>query len=556
MYKEFLSKERKINDINLKNENKNQILLYPGERFEKLYSNFLIEKGPDDFWINMDYQIKIPSIMLEKIHQNVDFLKNYQIIDGIDILKLNENANYKSNMKNKRRINNKINESKKYKSSISYNNFIKSNNDSNCTFMNNNYNLNLDENSVYDRLYNQGFYIKNKKIIKRIRSEENFKMEMKNSKIHTYKNITDIYKNKSNNKNRHNKTINYLKSEETFKPNINKNSIRIMKNLKKSKLNKVNDVNSNHSFNNDSNLVHIHKNNNISKEYINLIKYNNNLKYKNGNIKVKKTNSQRIINLYKKGVEHYKKIQNDYNIKKEKDFKENYKTLKNNNDDFKIIYNYKIKNKNDKVYQKNIKWKREIIIRNQKKKEIEENKEINENKSIINLPGKDSYEKLKNKRNIIYKEKEKINSYVLLNKKNQANTKYINGNEIKKKKNKNDSLKNKNIQKEKYKNNTLYINKEGKSLYLYRKNNNIFDNEKMINEKYDNNIKNKNINNEQFLKLVKENKDFINIDNKRNLEKEKTISILSKNKNSLDYKINNIKKAFCIKNKRNKIKYY
>jgi len=554
MYKEFLSKEKKTNDINSKNEDGYKILLNPGEKFEKLYSNFYIEKGPDDFWLNMDYQIKIPSIMLEKIHRNVDFLKNYQIIDDIALLKLNDNTNYKSNIKNKRRINNERNETKKYKTSLSYNNLIKTNNDSNYSFMNNNYNINLDENSVYDRLYNQGFYIKNKKIIKRIRSEENFKMEMKNSKIQTYKNVTDIYINKSNNKNRHNRTVNYFKLEETFKPKINKNSIRIVKNLKKLKLNNGIDISSNHSFNNDNNLMNIYKNY-ISKEYINLIKYNKNLKYKNGNNKTKKTNSQRIINLYKKGVEHYKKLQNDYNIKKEKDFKENYKTLKNNNDDFKIVYNYKIKNKKDKIYEKNIKWKRAIIIKNQKKKEIEEKKEINENKNIMNLTGKDFYEKFKNKRNIIFKVKEKINSYALLNKKNKTKNKYLNENEIKKKKNKIDSLpKNKN---EKYKNNILYMNNEGKPLYLYQKDNIIFDNnEKVNNEKYNNNFKSKNNNNEQFLKLVKENKDFININNKNTLVKEKSMTLLSRNKNTLDYKINNIKKAFCTKNKRNKIKYY
>ena len=399
MFLKNITKEKNINKAQLR-DRINILLLNPGEKYNQLYSNFDIKDGITDFMEGIDKKIKIPTYALDTIHQKVGF-KNYQIISDDDNI---------SNIQNKRNSPKKMKYDDNNNKDSSFHNFIIKNNNKK-SLKNNNYYINLNKNNIYDRLYNYGFYIKNKISIKKIRSEENFYKEMQKPKINLKSRNYILQRNNV----RINKTFNDFQIEETFKPKINENSIRIVNKLKKEKKkkSKENKKYLNYSFNIDNNKNNISRND-LSNEYINLFNYNNNLKKKK-NKNYRKTNSQRLINLYEKGLEHYKKIENEYNLKKEKDYKENYKTFKNNNDDF--IIQYKNSNKMSNLYEKNIKWKNEIKEKINKKREKEMTKEMEEINKTMDLPGKKSYYKFKNDIDLIYAPKIKINSYALLKKK-------------------------------------------------------------------------------------------------------------------------------------------
>lgn len=344
MFEKYIIKEKSGNKTKLNYEQENNILfLNPGEKFNKLYSNFEVRNSSLNFFDGIDNKIKIPSKALDKFHQNLGY-KNYQIIEDN-----NDNFKYQNNIRNIKHQRNRNIDDNFFNNSNSFN-FIR-NNKTNKIFKRNNYNLSLDENKIYDRLYNYGFYIKNKTIIKKIRNEEMFYKTMSKSKINTKSKQYIRNKNKYNL--RLNKTQSDFHAEETFAPNINKNSIKIVNKLKKNKkmLNKKNNLNYTLNNNISKNKITISKTN-LSNDYKNLFNYNHNLIYKKDNT-IRKSNSQRILNLYEKGVEHYKKIAHEYNLKKERDFKENYKTLNNNNDDFKIEYN------NKKII-KNVKYMKRI----------------------------------------------------------------------------------------------------------------------------------------------------------------------------------------------------
>ena len=166
------------------------------EKYNKLYSNFDVKEKQYDFWDTFNNKInnKIQeSNKLINIHHILEY-KNYKIINDSDFP-----LNNKTNYVNKNRYNPQKNKKGR--------------------------------NKVYNRLYNRGFYVKNKMIINKIKDEENFSKTMsENSYMNPYSKKILLSKNNSSD-NKTNKGMNYYKEDETFKPNINKNSIRIVKRL-------------------------------------------------------------------------------------------------------------------------------------------------------------------------------------------------------------------------------------------------------------------------------------------------------------------------------------
>ena len=524
MFNKFLTKENTSKKPKLIRDENDIILLNPGEKYNKLYSNFEVKNDPRNFWESIDKKIKFDSNEDIKLGY-----KNYRIIENDDIFK------YKTRIYNTRNknINKMI-----YKAS-SFNDFLNNSNKINNKLIYYNYNLNSRENNIYDRLYNYGFYIKNKIIINKLRKKDELSKSMNNIKMNSKsKNylINKINKNKNskidkNKRIKQNKSFNYIK-EETFKPKINKNSIKIARKIRKNKneLDKKNKSLST-SFYDEKNKID-NVNNNTSYEYINLFKYKNNLKNEK---KLKKKSRQRLINLYKKGVEHYKRIQSEYSLKKKKDYKENYKTLKNNNDDFQIKYTFKSKNKKNITYEKNMKWKERVKEKMDKNRQKEVKIEISEVRKELNLPGKKYYDRLKNAIDIIYEPKEKINSYALMKKKSFSN---LNDNE--ENKNKRDNIfkeKKKTKNKGEYKNYIKYIkyiNNEGKLLSLVNIKQSLFK-EKLYPGLNNFQNENTNVQKNQFLNLVKE------INNNPNNNKDSKIDLLIYEVNIKSMKIEEIK---------------
>jgi hypothetical protein len=270
MFNKFLTKENTSKKPKLIRDENDIILLNPGEKYNKLYSNFEVKNDPRNFWESIDKKIKFDSNEDIKLGY-----KNYRIIENDDIFK------YKTRIYNTRNknINKMI-----YKAS-SFNDFLNNSNKINNKLIYYNYNLNSRENNIYDRLYNYGFYIKNKIIINKLRKKDELSKSMNNIKMNSKsKNylINKINKNKNskidkNKRIKQNKSFNYIK-EETFKPKINKNSIKIARKIRKNKneLDKKNKSLST-SFYDEKNKID-NVNNNTSYEYINLFKYKNNLK--------------------------------------------------------------------------------------------------------------------------------------------------------------------------------------------------------------------------------------------------------------------------------------
>ena len=500
-----LSKEFLLNNKDLDSFSFNMDVVE--ENYSKLYSNFDIKERNRDFWDALNNSAKNFSSpnKLNKLHHILNY-KDYR-------LKSNgkqDNLNLSSFKKNKRGRNNK-----KINLNIINMNIINTNNTNN----NKTYELNLDENNVYNRLYNRGFYIKNKILIQKIKNDEafsktmsNFNMNLKSKKI-----LLNKKQSKINGRNEINKSQYYYQEEETFKPNINKNSIRIFKRLQKEK-NFSNKKKTNYSFYDEKSKLNKIKYDIFKNDYANLYNYFNKIQYYKPNKKIIKTKSQKNITFQKINIES---IKNKNNIKSNQ-------------------YIKKINPNN--LYEKHKMWEKLKDEKIEKMKKIKENMELCENRKELDLPGKNNYEKYKNTIAKIFSPKVKNITYASLQKKNNTNlyNLFKKDNENNKEK---EIHKNNKIRLEKYhRQNLKFVNNDGKELTLFESY--LKNDENLIN-----NMNKYNPNYSQFTSLVKERKNNIKINNNKGkfLTKNNKIKI---NKNSFEYKLKHIKNAFKNKNKK------
>ena len=207
------------------------------EKYNKLYSNFEVKERKNNFWESMNKKRNDKVLALDNLNNVYHVLnyKNYQIMNNTDLTFQNNNNSENNNNNNSPQI-------KKGRNKNIFNYFKKNNSENSLTKNNKlSYEFNLDKTNVYNRLYNQGFYIQNKIYINRIKNEESFSKSLPSYK--SFKNQSQkLILNKSNfNKNKQhlNKSASYYKDDETFKPNINKNSIRIVKRIQKNNIKKM-----------------------------------------------------------------------------------------------------------------------------------------------------------------------------------------------------------------------------------------------------------------------------------------------------------------------------
>lgn len=508
------------------------------EQYSKLYSDFNVKERKYDFWevLNKKYKNnKIESNNLHKIHHILNY-RNYKIIDKSDFSYNNNNFNYYNNKKNNNNINHNYHKIKKGRNKTTFNYNKQGTNNSLENFKNLTCDCNLDTRKVYNRLYNRGFYIKNKIILNKIKDEETLSKTFSNNHPNLNPQKKRILLNRNNfsnktNKHKHNKSLDYYRENLTFKPNIDKNSIRIIKKMKNKKI--CNDISLAHSFNCNKNKFKKIKYDIFKENYKNLYDYIKNSKYSYFNESLIKSESQRIICLRKRNIENYK-IKTDNEVEK------------NNDEHNKIKNNEKINPFH--VYENNKKWKKLRDDKVEENKKIKENIEMFENRKELQLPGKENYEKYKNLIIKIFSPKQKPNKYALLQKKNITNDNKNNSNiEINEINNNKKEAKssNKNIINSKYHRQKLkYINNEGKELYLYEP--------YLNNENYLNKIpRQNNINFGEFTKIVQESKinikDIkININDKNKVKKYNKLKL---DKNSLEYKVKNIKNVFSTRKK-------
>ena len=512
------------------------------EKYNKLYSNFEVKERKHNFWDIMYSKSNNNNLMtnkykkLKSLNQLLNY-KDYQIINNSAFSFENKNDNNKLNNNKDNKDNNLIKQ-KKGRNRKTFNYGTK--NSSNNSFGNKNYSayeLNIDKNNVYNRLYNRGFYIKNKTIIERIKNEEKFSQSMSDYKNFSNKSKQILAnKNKYNNINKHHnhhrKSLTYYNEDETFKPNIDKNSIRIVKKLQKKKNNGSKQKSFNFqsfSINEDKNNINKIKYDIFKNNYKNLYNYINNRKYSDFDEQINKTQSQRIISLHKRNIEYYNKNNNIDEIEK------------NNDENLEIIKHQKINP--IKIYENNKKWEQLRDEKIKKMKLIKENIELNENRKELDLPGKQNYEKYKNLIIKIFSPKEKLKNYSLIQKKNniQNNNIIYNNrkkNEIKNNIKESNSPIKRNNHSKYHRQIFKYINNEGKELSL-------FDSYFKVKNYVNQFSKENNINYDEFTKLVKENNiNNIKINNKNKGKSTKKYNRVKTDKNSLEYKLKNIKKAF------------
>lgn len=511
------------NDESTKNPISNEILLNNKindsfsfnmdleQNYNKLYSNFEIKEKIHDFWDALTYKSKeiTPSNKLCKLYQRLNY-KDYRINKE----NKNKNKNLPLDKIIKKGRNNK-------KNNLNMN-LMKNNN---ITFE-----LNLDENNVYNRLYNRAFYIKNKILIQRIKNEESLSKTMScfNMNLNSKKILLNIKNRKNKIKKRINKSENYYKDEETFKPNINKNSIRIFKRMQKDK-NFNNKTKMDFSFYDDKRKLNKIKNNIFKNDYENLYNYFNKTQYIIKSSKNVNNNSKSLSNI---------PIQ-----------KTIMKIEKNENNKVNINSNKKINPYN--LYEKNKIWEKIKYEKIAKNKKLKENLEMKENRKELDLPGKNNYEKYKNKIIKIFSPKAKANNYSLLKKKNSTRiyNLFIKKNEFKN--NDREIYNNKNIKYLNYhKQNLKYVNNEGNVLSLIDMDEN--------NKEMNNAINKNNSCFNKFIKLIKESKGNTPTNNKIKVKSSKKFNKIKLDKNSFEYKLKNIKNAFKNQNKikkKEKLKY-
>ncbi len=287
-------------------------------------------------------------------------------------------------------------------------------------------------NNSGERLYNYGFYIKNK--LERKRQEEQKKMlrqmtpkiSLRSKSLNKDTPVAErLYYKNSNSPNKRRCSKENLKyNQYTYKPHINANSLKIAKNLEptserlfKKKKKSGDRSEKTDGSNHQNNFSFYTVNSPYYKIGLNKSFNNNFSKSPKRNISFEKSNE-----LYMKGMEHKLKIDKIYKEHKEKEEEEyknySYKPIINTTSPI-LLKNQKVllgkqDKSNEAIYKKNCEWKKKLENENKKKKE-----------KLDKIKQKDytfkpeiSHLNLQNDENFIMKNLAQMNEYV--NKRRQA----------------------------------------------------------------------------------------------------------------------------------------
>lgn len=253
-------------------------------------------------------------------------------------------------------------------------------------------------NNVGERLYNYGFYIKNKIKEQRKNEDEEIhrqmtpKMSERSKKMIRESNVPVEERLYNLNKTTHSDIVSNDKNKECHTPKLNKKSLLMAEKLEpssvrllqKRKRNKINnqDISSHYHFYNYHNSNHNSTNNNNNSN--SKISNTNNQDKSKSNNSTSPTakNTNRFNELYAKGIETMHKkdqIYKEQRMKNEEEYKKfTYKPKITKNSP--LIDNNIIRKDNitlspmkgDEMYKKNCDWKRKLDKQNEKKKEIQE----------------------------------------------------------------------------------------------------------------------------------------------------------------------------------------
>ena len=341
------------------------------ELFDNIYSDFKTNSYKSYFYSPSSNTIdstmkkkrsKILNIKNSKKNDNKFYKKNNSIHD-----KEFTNNEVKNNKNNKSRKYNKI--TKKNLSKL------------------------IPPNDIGNRLYNYGYYIKNKINRQRQLEEEKIKRDMTPKILNRSKEINrdpkfeerlyyaekndtnDTIYNRKRTLSRENiNYINYNKERFTYHPKINKKSLLIASKLEPSTL-RLNRKKNNYSNHDDDKTVIDY--------YTNLFKDKANYKRKLNNTISPSCGNEKSNELYLKGMQDIKRKEQNYNENKHKK-EEEYKKypfkpkISRNNSCCGLKINNKKKIKNNDIYKKNKEWKKRLenenISKRKKYDEIEKKK--------------------------------------------------------------------------------------------------------------------------------------------------------------------------------------
>ena len=350
----------KINSNNFQKNIKNSST----PQFDKIYSNFLL----DQYQPKNIYNFKTTT----KTNSNNNTINNNTFIKKNNN---NHNYNYNNNFIKKTPTHSRSNSRTFQRSKSS----------------NKNLNILIPPNDSGNRLYNYGFYIKNK--LEKKRKEENDKIHknMTPKILNKSKDIlrdayhfeTRLYYNNNNN-NDSNDNIYYKKRTlskdnlNTFKPKLNKNSLKIANKLEPASQrltkNKKRKNNNNNEYYNKCKEIY----NNI---YNNNNNYNFNYTNRSNSISPKNSKSKESIKhcneLYNKGIENMQKKEKNYKQKlmnKQEEYKKySYKPNINKNSPLidknnitkknsSVDNNNNNNNKKQDMYTKQCEWKKKLQL--------------------------------------------------------------------------------------------------------------------------------------------------------------------------------------------------
>ena len=366
-------------------------------QFDKIYSNFLL----DQYQPKNIYNFKTTT----KTNSNSNTINNNK--------KKNNNNNFNYNIK-KTPTHSRSNSRTLQRSKSS----------------NKNLNILIPPNDSGNRLYNYGFYIKNK--LEKKRKEENDKIHknMTPKILNKSKDIlrdayhfeTRLYYNNDSNDNIYYKKRTLSKDNlNTFKPKLNKNSLKIANKLEPSSQrlikNKKRKNNNNNEYYNKCKEIYnnIYNNNNNNFNYTNR---SNSISPKNSK---SKESIKHCNELYNKGIENMQKKEKNYKQKlmnKQEEYKKySFKPNINKNSPLidknitkknSSVDNNNLNNKKQDMYTKQCEWKKKLQNENKRKKEIFEKKNFKDCTFKPNI----SQLNIQNDEKFIMKNLQQMNDYV------------------------------------------------------------------------------------------------------------------------------------------------
>ena len=391
---------------------KDKLKLFDNIDKELESSSFKLNKSQNKLLNNSQSSSNIINAQFNQIYSN--FLMGKKNNNNNLLLNITSNHTYKNSIDTK-----KTNlETSRTSKSISKN------------LSNSNSNLNIPNNSG-NRLYNYGFYLKNKLEKRRRKEEEKIHSQMTPKLYYTKSN--NIYNNNSNllNNNNHssdnltkkkNHEKNIYNNQYTYRPKLNKNSLKIAQNLESS----------------SERLIRKRKKNNNSisnkenKQYYNNIYFDSSHSRSRSNSTSPSSNNKnhlkRCNDLYNKGIEQILKREQIYQeskLKKEEEYKKYSFKPKLNNKSNVVELNYinnsftKSKSKNNTkkniekkindIYRKQYDWKRKLENKNMKKREDINKEEIKH----CTFKPEISHLNIENDEKFILKNLQQMNDYVI-----------------------------------------------------------------------------------------------------------------------------------------------